>query len=455
MRSNVLLACTAAALTIVGLSPQSAFAAGGPAVVEQGEAAQNARQRRGRSAPTRSPQELIAAAQPLLAQASVSCDVADAKSLGTAADGSEVFEVQCASGPGFLVASTTPPIVTNCLAIAAQPAPTDPEAASIKCSLPHNLDAVAILTPMAQSAGINCTIDAAAWVGRTAEGAERYEIGCSGTDGYWLSVPAAAGAATTVVDCLTVVQAGLTCASTTPEEQAATVAAKLVGVSAPPCTVTGGRFAGANANGKFYEAKCADDSGFMFRVDNAGAFQQSYPCANAQNIGGGCKLTDVSGLFAAASERRMTLLAGAGFTCDKTQERNVGVERNGQGRDVAELACTDHPLGMVVMTPAEGLGGNVEAIDCLSAAARGVTCTFTSPEVIMQSLSRQLAAGDAACEVTAFRVIGALATDAGDRVEVKCADGTGLIADVPFDRVSPGLAKGCDMATRDEERCTL
>ena len=48
---------------------------------------------------------------------------------------------------------------------------------------------------------------------------------------------------------------------------------------------------GRNANGVFYEAKCDGADGVIARLNDQNAVQQIYPCATAQQIGGGCKLT--------------------------------------------------------------------------------------------------------------------------------------------------------------------
>ena len=49
---------------------------------------------------------------------------------------------------------------------------------------------------------------------------------------------------------------------------------------------------GANANGAFFEAKCAaEGTGYIARTNSEGAVQQVYACATAARIGSGCTLT--------------------------------------------------------------------------------------------------------------------------------------------------------------------
>ena len=62
-------------------------------------------------------------------------------------------------------------------------------------------------------------------------------------------------------------------------------------LEAAGCDVTEARLMGQNANGMFYEAKCAGADGVIARVNAENVVQQIYPCATAQRIGGGCTLT--------------------------------------------------------------------------------------------------------------------------------------------------------------------
>ncbi len=68
--------------------------------------------------------------------------------------------------------------------------------------------------------------------------------------------------------------------------------ARLAGTDAAACQVDGGRFMGANANGAFYEARCAGSDGFIFHVKDE-VTDRVIPCAIAAPIGGGCTLTPV------------------------------------------------------------------------------------------------------------------------------------------------------------------
>ncbi len=156
-----------------------------------------------------------------------------------------------------------------------------------KCELPANDNFMAILTQYAAQAQIPCTVDEANIIGKRGT-ANVYEIGCTGTDGYQIA-KTAEGWDTTA--CLELASANVTCNFTTKPEQITTVKTWLAGSDAAACDITDVRYMGGNANGAFYEAACNGSDGLIARLDAAKAVQQVYPCAEAAQIGGGCKLT--------------------------------------------------------------------------------------------------------------------------------------------------------------------
>jgi hypothetical protein len=165
----------------------------------------------------------------------------------------------------------------------------DPEAdVGSQCTLPANDNAMAVFTAYAKEAGLDCQVDQGAIIGAKPGGAIVYEIGCVGVDGAQINK---ANSGWEVASCLELVSANSTCRFTTPQEQAATLKGWLAGSEAAPCDVSQARYMGKNANGSFYEAACTGVDGVIVRFDNARAVQQVYPCATAQQIGGGCKLT--------------------------------------------------------------------------------------------------------------------------------------------------------------------
>lgn len=418
-------------------------------------------QTRGRQDPvpdrrTPSAAETLTGARGAVAAAGVACEVSEARWLGrNASNDTTLYEVACQTGPGFLINDGEPPQVLNCLAGAASAAmlrAEDPDAqVGAQCELAANADAIAALTPAARAASISCTIDEAAWIGRTTGGQDRYEIGCAGADGYWMETTQNTLEPTRVLTCFEVVQAGATCRMTTAEEQIASAAA----MAAPAnraCDATAARFAGHNENGRFYELACAEGAGFMFRTDTAGAFQEAYDCVDAQRIGGGCTLTDASVITAGAQEAERARMAQAGLTCDYRAHRTVGADN--LGRTVTEYECADQPLGLVAFIgddPAQSA-----SMDCISSELLSVTCSLTGKSTVAEALTRMMAAGGHSCTVVDFDVLSPAArASRGEAVEVKCADGSGYLVEAPADRQRTGQVRSCAQAREFGESCNL
>ena len=237
------------------------------------------------------PEQIVAAAQAQVQAAGLDCQVTEAANPGLIGE-SQVYEAACASGPGYILIASTPPQSFNCLELAgtAYTARLRDPAADVgqQCLLPANQNGLAVIGGWARDAGVTCTVDEAIAIGKSEANNVVYEVGCAGADGYWLEK---VGDQWTLQDCLQVGWVGGTCRFTTADEQNATLQAKLAGTEAANCSVQQVRLMGSNANGRFFEIKCAaEGEGYIARIKD-GAAQQIYPCATAQRIGGGCTLT--------------------------------------------------------------------------------------------------------------------------------------------------------------------
>ncbi|RZJ05167.1 MAG: hypothetical protein EON89_04955 [Brevundimonas sp.] len=223
----------------------------------------------------------------------MTCQVTEAVNPGVTAEQAKIYEAACAAGPGYILIASTPPQSFDCLELAgtAYTARLRDPAADVgqQCTLPANQNGLAVLGGWAREAGVTCTVDEAVAIGKSEGNNIVYEIGCAGVDGYWLEK---VGTGWKLQDCLQVASVGGTCRFTTAQEQADGFEPKLAGTEASACDVAQVRLMGQNANGRFYEAKCAaEGEGYIARVSAEGATQQIYPCATAQRIGGGCTLT--------------------------------------------------------------------------------------------------------------------------------------------------------------------
>ena len=298
-RSKSHALCVAASLAILTLAPASAFAMPATAVAVQdggsGERTQGRVQRRPRgqaatpAAPT--PEAVTAEAQAFLSANNVSCQITESAFKGQTADGSKLYEVACANDFGLLALTSAEPMILSCLEISEtqkRVLAADPAAQlGPKCELPSNDNFLTVLTSYANAAGITCTVDQANIIGKRA-GSDVYEIGCAGADGYQIAKENGAWSTT---PCIELATANTVCNFTTKGEQIASVTSWFTGSPAADCNITDVRYMGGNANGAFYEAACNGTEGLIARVDAAKAVQQVYPCAEAAQIGDGCKLT--------------------------------------------------------------------------------------------------------------------------------------------------------------------
>lgn len=243
--------------------------------------------------PVPTAEEILASAQVQATAAGLGCQVTEASQPGVTAEQFPIYEAACATGPGYVLVAATPPQVFDCLELAGTAATArmrDPAAdVGQQCVLPANQNGLAVISGWARSMGVTCVIDEAVAIGKSDDDNIVYEIGCAGTDGYWLEK---VGTGWDLKDCLQIASTGGTCRFTTGQEQADSFEPKLAGTDAAACDVTRVRLMGSNANGRFYEAKCAaEGEGYIARVNNEGVTQQIYPCATAQRIGGGCTFT--------------------------------------------------------------------------------------------------------------------------------------------------------------------
>lgn len=258
---------------------------------DRNERQQQRQQRQKAPAPV-DPAVIKAEVEALFVAGSTACQVTEANLLGVSAEQVKIYEAACAGAPGYIVVASTPPQIVDCVVLDSQAQAAraaNPEAPTgSTCALPANQDIQGFLKAYAVQASVPCTVDEAKVRGLASAGGIVYEIGCAGVDGYWIEKNASGWEKT---ECLQVVSQSGSCVFTTPAEQAATVKSWLAGSEAAACDVQQVRLMGQNANGRFVEMTCAGADGAIVRLNAERAVQQVYPCATAQQIGGGCKLT--------------------------------------------------------------------------------------------------------------------------------------------------------------------
>ncbi len=270
----------------------------------QNESRRERRERERRANTSRNPDQLREAAEVIGRTTNTTCTVQKAVLRGVSDEKQSIYEAECREGgPGYIFIDSTPPQALSCVELAGIAELTlykDPAAvAGLQCTAPANQGGLEGLKAYATEAAVPCTVDSVVLTGKVSAGATIYEVGCAGADGYWINKDAAG--AWKLTPCIELASRNEVCRLTTAEEQAATMKGWLAGSEAATCDVTQGRFMGGNANGVFYEFKCAAGDGIITRMNAEKAVQQVYPCATAQRIGGGCKLTEVPAAPAAAA----------------------------------------------------------------------------------------------------------------------------------------------------------
>lgn len=236
------------------------------------------------------------AAQRIATGAGISCHVVEANVIGQTTDSQRVtYEAACATGPGYILVNSVPPEARDCVLLAGQ-AETERAAnpnadVGVQCVIAQNKDIARAVGAYAAEAGIACTVNEGAPLGRTAENTLIYEVGCDGVDGYRIEKAAAGW---TKTECAVIVSQNATCRFSTSAEQVATLAARLVGSEAAACDVIGSRYVGSSAGDTIYEAKCGAGNGMFVRFTPEFTVRQLFPCETAQRIAGGCRLTTVA-----------------------------------------------------------------------------------------------------------------------------------------------------------------
>lgn len=399
--------------------------AGGGAVEGRGRV----RSRNRQPAPAaQDPAAALAAAQTLATAAGKSCQVVEARFIGRNNAGAEAYEATCASGAGLLVVGGEPTLAYNCLALAA----AAPAEGAARCQSPRNLDAVATVQAYVQTAGLDCTVDEAAWRGQLTTGADRYEVSCAGSEGYFLDV-AADGA--NVIDDIACLETSTAqpCQLTAKADQIAWLQGKYASGIPADCAPSDLRVAGVNTQAKFYEIACEGGAGYFIRTRlDTGAFDRAIPCAEALQIGDGCSLTDTSAAVAEAAARRASALAALVPSCQVGGERLIGRETAGDRREVVEFACAGKPVGVVAYIGADAADN--EAFDCLTVSIRGIECGLTTAEQLKAAVQAQMDAGNMPCPVRQFMVHGRTDDQRGDFIEVKCEDDRSLFGQFPHER---------------------
>jgi hypothetical protein len=370
----------------------------------------------------------MAEAPAVVQAAGISCQVKDAYLINTVEDKkaktkTSFYEVACNNGLGYVVQQAPDKAAAfDCLSINGQAA--DDAAAgkpgSLTCRLPDNADPKAGLTPILVSAGSGCTPANARAMGATAAGDAYYEVACS--DGSGVVLQTSKAGKPTVSNCAAFLGGGTECKLTDKAKITASLATEAA-KSGKPCSVSDFRYVGGTSTGStFYEIACGATPGFMMETSAKGEYAQAIDCAKAQQVAGGCKLTDTTTAETAEIALYTKKAAASGFPCQVNKYVFIGLDK-GSNSEVVELACANRPDGAVALFPVDA-GGKAVILDCLQAGGLGASCKLSKPDALYAKYTGYIAAkkSGSSCKVSGARWL-AQTTTKEDLIETACSDG--------------------------------
>jgi len=362
----------------------------------------------------------MAEAPAVIQAAGLGCQMSDARKIGEDKKAkTSYYEVACATGAmGYVLQSPAEgaPTVFSC--IEANTPPAEGQAPSAPCILPGNADPKAALQPVIKAAGFDCIPEQARGIGQTKTNTY-VEVACQGGTGYIVlaSVPLDTSKAAQVQSCLMYDDAETNIKCKFGDKAARLqVIDKYAGQANNGCAVKDRRFVGVSKdNSTFYEASCQDGKGYIYKVAAAGTLTETYECAKATSILGGCTLTDARQAQSEQAGLYTKLVTSAGGKCDVDK---YALFPSKPGEEVVELVCKDGS-GAILLSKA---GAKSQALDCARAPVAGYKCSLTKPEAANPLLTADLKKFNFnSCDVSNSRVVGK--TEKGTTyVEVACAD---------------------------------
>jgi len=383
----------------------------------------------------------MAEAPAVVQQMGLSCQVSDARFVGK--DGkskASYYEVDCANGPGYVLSAVAGGTGTAFSCFEAN-TPVDGKAPSLPCILPGNVDTKADAATLLAKAGVQCTPTGTRGIGQSKTNTF-VEVSCQEGTGYILvaSSPLDPAKPIEAQNCLNY-DDGQSNVSCTLQDKAARLAVvdKYVAAANNGCAIKDRRYVGATKEGAdFFETSCNDGKGYIYKVEK-GAVAQTWDCAKAQGILGGCTLTDARVAATEQANLYTKLAKAAGSTCDVDK---YAVFPAPQGKDAVELVCKDGSGGVGVFEA----GGKGVVYDCAHALVAGYKCGLNKDQGFA-SLTADLRKFDAkTCTVSDSRL--ASKTAKGTiLLEVACSDGLkGYVIEYKDNPVTAVGATNCAFA---------
>ncbi len=382
-------------------------------------------------------QQGMAEAPPLIQQTGINCTLTDATYVGqgkTTKDGpgQKIYEVVCQEGLGYMILSPAPgtPNAFDCLGMSSlKPKEGQPDTGQVYCRLPANAEPEKAVAAIAAKAGVSCPVTQAHYVGTSADGKlDQYEVACADGTANIVQNPRVGSTQKLMsANCL-LLNPG-TCATYLPKDK---MLAQLASIAAPAkreCQVSDSRYMATvtSNNNSYFEVACSGDKpGYVLQVDAGYKYVAAIECARATSIAGGCNLTSASAAQTEANATYTKLAQQIGYPCNVKSYHSFGLDQK-SGREVVELACSDHEDGAIAMVPVD-TGQKGEYFNCVRAAAKGLKCALTPAQATYAKMSSQISSQGKTCQVSNAQALGVLPTGE-DVVEVVCSAGSGFMVE--------------------------
>jgi len=306
--------------------------------------------------------------QPLVTKAGHTCTVTKGRYVGSTS-AVDIYEVGCSEAGGYILEvsrdGSAAPKSTNCVIYGS--------AGGIKCTLTTDAQQNSYVDKLVAAGGKPCTISGRRYVGSTPDGADFYEVACTGGEGFMVKTSANGGYAESI-DCLKAAGIGDGCKLTdtrqalTQQSNLYTSLSKKAGFD---CNVSKyADFPSANANVEIVELACANrpDGGIGFFPAGAGQ-SRVLDCLRAEAEGYKCSFSPTSALYTKLTEQ----LRSKGKTSCVVSNAGAYAEADAPGGgkdDFVEVACADGGPGYVLhYTPGQTLP--IELLNCAQVKSTG------------------------------------------------------------------------------------
>jgi hypothetical protein len=282
--------------------------------------------------------------KPLLAKAGVSCDIENARAIGSGAKNS-YFEVACKGGAGYVVQTDNPPTVAG--DVVANSCLLYEDGANVSCKLTDKATQLAIVDTLAAASGKSCQPKDKRYVLST-KADNYFEVACADGKGYMLQQTASTGELARTIDCAQAAFVGGGCTLTdslAAQTEQAGLYTRLAGKAGFTCDVEKyGLLPSADNRKEIVELKCKNRPDGAIAIFSAGP-AVIYDCLFAELNGYRCSFSKQTPLYPRLSA---DLKAYGKGSCEVSDVRLVG--RN-DTEGYFEVACADGLPGWVMSYP--------------------------------------------------------------------------------------------------------